>query len=169
MTAQREFDAALGERLAQAREQSGQTREGIAQQAKALGLPWHRTTVGQIEQGKHGVSAYALTVAAQIFGITLAHLVDGLPNPSPAANGPCEAAAKAARRLGCSPGHVDSMARRLWGRSLTEEREARMGSAPRSRADQARRGHVTRMLIEQLRNALPERPERPADSEENNA
>jgi transcriptional regulator with XRE-family HTH domain len=61
----------------------------------------------------------------------------------------------AARRLDRRPLEVALLARRLWGATIAEERDRRLGSseaAPRVR--QAERGHVTRALLAELRAAL---------------
>jgi hypothetical protein len=65
-----------------------------------------------------------------------------------------EAERKLARALGLEPGDVVAAAVKRWGRSLTEERDARTGAlvdenTPR-RTVQARRGRVTRQLIAEL-------------------
>jgi transcriptional regulator with XRE-family HTH domain len=66
-----------------------------------------------------------------------------------------EADAKAARSLGVTPRQVTLAAHRLWGRSLTEERDARVldriSDRASARTRQALRGHVTRTLIDELR------------------
>ncbi|MGY1680711.1 helix-turn-helix domain-containing protein [Geodermatophilus sp. SYSU D01176] len=69
---------------------------------------------------------------------------------------PNEAAIKAGKRLGIAPGLVDLWAHSLWGHSLADERDRRVGSTREGetpRALQARRGHVTRALIEELKVA----------------
>jgi transcriptional regulator with XRE-family HTH domain len=75
-----------------------------------------------------------------------------------------EATYKAASRLGVEPALVVEAAQQHWGHSLGAEREKRIGAdfadvdAPdQRRALQARRGHVTRALIEELRTYLAER------------
>lgn len=63
---------------------------------------------------------------------------------------------RAAERLGASPFEVAVAARRLWHRSMTEERDRRMatrGDASRASA-KASAGHVTRQLTEELRPLL---------------
>lgn len=66
-----------------------------------------------------------------------------------------DAERKAARRLGRTSLIVAGAARKRWGRSFTEERDARLAaqatSATPPRALQALRGHITRALIEELR------------------
>lgn len=65
-----------------------------------------------------------------------------------------EAEMKAARRLDVDPVELALAALKLWGRSLTEERDARVaeatepGATPRTL--QALRGHLTRQLLKEL-------------------
>jgi transcriptional regulator with XRE-family HTH domain len=73
----RPFGVQLGERLQQVREEKEATREDIARKARFFGLPWHRPTVGQIEQGKRGVSAPELLVLPLIYGTPLRDLLPG--------------------------------------------------------------------------------------------
>lgn len=75
-----------------------------------------------------------------------------------------EATAKAARRLGVEPQQVEEAATALWGRPLSAERDHHIKSddidlnAPENRRTlQARRGHATRPLIEELRTYFAER------------
>ncbi len=67
-----------------------------------------------------------------------------------------EATVKAARRLEVTPAEVDEAARALWGQVLAGERDRRVGSVEGEspRALQARRGHVTRALLDELRQYL---------------
>lgn len=69
-----------------------------------------------------------------------------------------EATAKAARRLGVTPGEIETAADDLWGRPFGVEREHRVSHEglpedPRDilRTLQARRGHAARALINELR------------------
>jgi transcriptional regulator with XRE-family HTH domain len=71
-----------------------------------------------------------------------------------------EAEQNAARTFGVEALEVAAAAHRLWGRSLTAEREARVeaesgGDIPAS-AVRARRGHVTRALLAELEKLLGE-------------
>jgi transcriptional regulator with XRE-family HTH domain len=78
--------------------------------------------------------------------------------PEPSARRPeLEAAGdaerKAARKLGVSPDAIAFGAQKLWGRSLAEERDRRLGEAARAlprRSLQARRGRTTRKLVQEL-------------------
>jgi len=59
----------------------------------------------------------------------------------------------AARRLNVSSEQVRVAARRLWDRTLTDERDRRvtaLGGVTTARAKQARRGHITRALLAEL-------------------
>ena len=65
-----------------------------------------------------------------------------------------EATLKAARRLGVPREELDALARAAWGRSLPSERDRRLLSvkepADSPRTIQARRGHITRSLLDEL-------------------
>jgi transcriptional regulator with XRE-family HTH domain len=77
-----------------------------------------------------------------------------------------EAAAKAARALGISRSEIDSLAQALWGTSLPAERDRRLAEMPdaeelSARSRQARRGHITRALLSELRQHMAtKRPRR---------
>lgn len=66
------------------------------------------------------------------------------------------AVVKAASRLAVDPLDVAVGAVTVWGRDLVTERDERVGvvAGEGIRARQARRGHVTRMLLDELRPAL---------------
>jgi transcriptional regulator with XRE-family HTH domain len=68
-----------------------------------------------------------------------------------------EADRHAARKLGVAPDVVAETAQRLWGRSLSEERDYRLvDTSPdlSARRKQALRGHVTRQLLTELEREL---------------
>ncbi|MGI8751209.1 MAG: hypothetical protein ACR2MN_02650 [Acidimicrobiales bacterium] len=65
-----------------------------------------------------------------------------------------EAEHKAARKLDVSTGIVSAASFSLWGRSLTAERNRRVGDVLDGRARQASRGHVTRALLGELRDRI---------------
>ncbi len=70
-----------------------------------------------------------------------------------------EATGKAAKRLDVERRDVAVAARRLWRRGLAAERDRRLsasGDATTARARQARRGHITRVLLAELRPVLDE-------------
>ncbi len=76
----------------------------------------------------------------------------------PASREFAEVNVKAARRLGVSPAEVNEAAMQLWNRPLGAERDHRFDTsdldfnAPENRRTlQARRGHATRALIDELR------------------
>lgn len=65
-----------------------------------------------------------------------------------------EADVKAARALGIEVAELRALAAQTWGRSLEREREARVDvEGVSARTVQARRGHVTRRLLDELRVA----------------
>jgi len=67
-----------------------------------------------------------------------------------------ETTVKAARKLAGKPWDVAVAAELTFGRSLADERDARVGDKPGEpmRTRQARRGHVTRRLLEEIRPAF---------------
>lgn len=71
-----------------------------------------------------------------------------------------EAERKAARRLGVEPYDVALASLQLWGRCLTDERDARVAAASEPdappRTIQALRGHITRTLLAELAPTIEE-------------
>jgi transcriptional regulator with XRE-family HTH domain len=65
-----------------------------------------------------------------------------------------EAEERAGRVLGLSATDVASLAIGLWGRTLTEERDRRVGDGGSDSGRAARRGRVTRELVKDLRARL---------------
>ena len=61
-----------------------------------------------------------------------------------------EAEQKAARRLGVPGLDIAAASFRLWGHGLTQERDSRAGD------NATRRGHITRALVEEIREVLRE-------------
>jgi transcriptional regulator with XRE-family HTH domain len=82
-------------------------------------------------------------------------LEQALPLGAPAIR---SAERKAAVKLGCPPAVIAQTARSLWGRTLSEERDRRVAErSPGVTAPEglrARRGHVTRELMEELAPAI---------------
>jgi len=67
-----------------------------------------------------------------------------------------ETTGKAARRLGADRQDVAVAGQELWGHGLAAERDRRLGVAAggpgdTARGRQARRGHITRALLDELR------------------
>lgn len=69
-----------------------------------------------------------------------------------------DADATVAERLEVPVADVLRLAAQLWNRTVTEEREARLGDASDlpMRSVQARRGHITRQLTNEIRDAMQE-------------
>jgi transcriptional regulator with XRE-family HTH domain len=70
-----------------------------------------------------------------------------------------EATAKAARALGISEHDLVALAKKVWGTSLPAERDRRLAEMPdaeelSARSRQARRGHITRVLLSELRGHM---------------
>ena len=63
---------------------------------------------------------------------------------------------RAGRTLGLSKREVALLSWGLWGRTLAEERDFRVGNEGSAATRSARRGQTTRRLIEELRTQLTE-------------
>lgn len=161
------------------REEAAFTQDDVATAARGFGLNWTRDTVAAIENGRREITLSEFTVLRGR-GIERSEL-ERLFNPkAPERSLPLKVAAqqdaerKAAQKLGVSPERIVKASERLWGRTLTAERDRllrenvgmdqaardfwkRRGQrvAPRDlRTLQATRGHITRALVEKLREAL---------------
>lgn len=150
-TSQHDFNSTLGARLQRLRAKKGLTQEQVVLMLAGFGVQRSRPAMSSTENGLRSVGAYELASLAAIYGVALTDLLADLPSPEPVEVGPDAATVNAAQSLGWPPEEVDRRALQAWGRGLTAERDARMGAATRTRGDQARRGHVTRRLIEELR------------------
>lgn len=69
------FAEAFGARLREVREAKRLTTDQVAGLARDLGLPWHRTTVGQIERGNRTVTAVELLLLPRIYAASLQELL----------------------------------------------------------------------------------------------
>lgn len=146
---------ALGDRIGTLRKARLWPRTELARRAVEHGIVWHNGAVRQIEEGTRLVTAYELTVIPSLLGISLTQLLEGLPTGGPARlNHADEGLSRAAERLGLTVDELEQAAHRLWGRTLYSEREARLSISDDSRANQAKRGHVTRALLRELRAYL---------------
>ena len=148
--------AHLGARIKTLREASHHTRAELARRAAEHGIVWHHGAVRQIEEGTRLVNAYELAIIASLFGTSAAEVLDGLPTGGPTRlNQADEGSVRAAARLGLTVEELEEAARRLWGRPLYAEREARLSANDEKRTNQAHRGHVTRAMLAELRRYLP--------------
>ncbi len=210
----------LKEHIREQRERIGLTKEGLADRARAAGLPWSHHTVWAIESGRRNVTLGEALLLQVFLDTSLDKLlrssadvvdVDGVPVKGSALptlvrppRGPgdpfaksapmqkvlvkelqreldriaskhsldvtalmkarawaaASAEKKAAHTLRMSPLELSAAAHSLWGRSLTQERDARVEDLSRhDRSGEhldldARSGHVTRALVAELRAYL---------------
>jgi transcriptional regulator with XRE-family HTH domain len=225
----------LGDHLRVIREERNLSEDEVARRARAVGLPWSRSTVVAFESGRRkSVALEELLLLSYAFGVEPADwfvgkgwakltpdaratlgvirtMLAGSPTdqwtrisermwdipefkhapgivgaqferlnqrlkranqalgpdaPPDAAIKAVEAAAgqaevKAAYKLRVEPLDVSLTAFKLWGRSLSQERDRRISEAIRSvslRSLQATRGRVTRALLRELAPKLKNRP-----------
>ena len=182
--------------------------EDVAARARAAGLNWKWDQVLNIEKGHRFLSVEELFVLPAIFGITLPELFDDTDTTplelgddcaaSPAQRRQCLSGSwtprvrdkredsgyglaelKAARKYDVEVEWIVEIAKRLWGRSLSDEREQRVQEdlelqtewnaavdkgmlkrRPTARSLQAIRGHVTRELLSELEPEIEARKRR---------
>lgn len=124
-------------------------------------LPWMRMALTQPSQHRPQEPFEAHTVEG-------VQLVTSIANPPVATSGSFlpgfdDATMKAARSIGRDPAEVHRAAVRLWRKSLPARRDDLLGdvSGVPARTVQARRGHITRQLLDELRDQLGVTPATP--------
>lgn len=162
----------LGRSLRRLRTERGLTLEQAAQTARAVGLPWTLGRWADAERGRVAASLPTLLALSAALGVPLAELLvaeeavavtpaltltpeqltEVLTGGSPPLRHVTQpdlrlalATRRVAERLDVPAEDVVEAAHALWGRSLTEERDAR-ASAPTAQA----RGIMTRNLVAEL-------------------
>lgn len=159
------FDILVGQAVRAHR--GAYTYDEYAARARTCGLPWHRNTVRAVEMGNRSVTLAEAICLATMMGCSIQDLIEAptkvaghtvpgrQPITDPAVARNLDAEIKAARRLLVTPDEIAQRAIRLWGHSLTDERERRLNRTEGMdrRSVQALRGHVTRQLVAELRNA----------------
>ena len=107
-----------------------------------------------------GLVAEAASQTTALFEATLRDFSSSIAATMPQLR---EAEQKAAKKLGVSADAVLAAALTLWGKTLTDERDARAEKQITDEASprrlQAMRGHVTRDLLDELRPVLKEKEE----------
>ena len=160
----------VAERMKEWRRASKLRQYDVALMAQRAGLPWVRSTVHAIERDVRQVSLREFLYLIQFedgpFPVTLVPMTDGARDFLYAmtdgemavrrkVDAPGETESKAARRLGVSLLDLGIVSRRAWGQTLSAERDERIRSRGLDggslRCVQARRGHVTRELLGELR------------------
>ena len=166
------FGIPLGQRLREHREQAALRQDQVARRARDAGRNWKSATVAAIETGKRELSLDEF-FALRGFPATdevLRDLFDkaagwGRAFAKVRSEAALDAEIKAARKFEVAPDAIVSASRRLWGRTLTEERDRLLQlnseTGQGARARQALRGHITRQLLGQLAAAVGKGKRRP--------
>ncbi len=120
----------LATRLRVHREHAGLGQDQLARRARDAGLNWRAATVAAIETGRRELSLeefFALRgrratddEIGYLFAIAAGW---GRAFAKARSEASLDAEIKAARKFGVSPDTVVTASRRLWGRTLTEERD----------------------------------------------
>lgn len=174
----------LPARLRETREGAQRRQQDVADDMQLLGFSsWTRVTVTAVELGRRSLSLEEALVLPAVLDTSLLDLIDrpfvtpggGVIPPElvresltgegiaprtymieSVAASPKDAETKAAARLGLDVEQLTALAHAVWRRSLTEERDARLGDVGEipARSLQARRGHITRQLLAELHGEL---------------
>ncbi len=114
-----------------------------------VGAGWHIT--GLFEDALAALPKFAERLERDVAKVPGASAITVLEASEHAGD---DTTAKAARALGATPLEVATAAQLLWDHGVAAERDARteaLGPSPNVRTRQARRGHVTRRLLAELR------------------
>ena len=151
----------------------------VAMYATAVGLHWTANTVAQVLTLRRGLSLLEVPLVAAALGVPVGRLLEGddaiaLPSgdtmpledirdaltskragKSPVTHAPLmstEDERKLANRLGISVARLQTIAGQMFGRTVTEERDSRVGdlSALPKRVAQAKRGHAMREVASEI-------------------
>ncbi len=150
------------------REDAGLRQDAVAASARARGLPWRRDTIAAIEAGRREVSLsdFITLRGVPVQRDEVASLFTEAKKLPARIAAEQDAELKAARKLGISARAVVDASVRLWGRTLTQERDRVLREnvkidnmareywtargqqdLPPARTLQAVRGHITRALL----------------------
>jgi len=175
--------------MAELRLEKGWTQADLARRMTEVGLSWTPNRVTQLETLRRPVSLYEVAALSWVFEVPVTRLLPGydrieapdgktvIPLADIRASlaghkvvhvpgrvrtvvgGYDDEIRKVAQRLDLEPRMLDWLARRLYGRTFIEEREARLGpdiaDLPKQSA-RTKRGHITRTLITDVSRLLDE-------------
>lgn len=168
----------LAGNLRRKREEHGLTQDDLAAAAREWGLDgWTRVTVSEVEQGHRRLVEEELVVLAFVLQAPIRDLLSTdasvvrvgskeLPSgvlymhegylggvPALGTRGAAVEAVlleRASRLLGESQERIAQAAGECWGHGIAEERELRLARGSGAGDIRVRRGHVTRLLVEEL-------------------
>jgi transcriptional regulator with XRE-family HTH domain len=179
---QHELNAIAGANVRRLREAKGWTQDALAMQTRRAGLLWTGSVIAAVESGRRAINLDELILLALALGLPVGELLAELVRARSveiggvkfshqaveavlegratvkskedpvqiAAGGAAEIAL--ARELGVEPEVIAKVAVRRWGHGLTQQRDEESPAGASAKA----RGHVTRRLYAQIREALRE-------------
>ncbi len=142
-----------------------QPQADVAHGMRRLGFSWAQSTVSAAESGRRHITVYELAGLCSVLHVGLPELLPELAptllHGSPLDGEPCAASDEIERhaarvlsrvpyRKSVTPEQVQSVASRLWGRRMRDERDLRLPDVGR----RGQRGHVTRRLLAEIDAAL---------------
>lgn len=172
----------VGENLATLRRRRRLSQEQAAKILRTAGLDWKKSKVAALEVGRREtIALWELFLLSVAFGVEVASWFAGegpvrgdflpqavttrgqvrdffgaaLPgvwvaDPPQGREEPTDAERRAARKLGISTRRVRVLAHMIWGQSLDEERDGHVGPD----ADPRKKGHISRVLVAEMRARL---------------
>lgn len=190
MTAPVRLEHVIARNMAGLREERRWTQADLAWEMKKRGLNWTCNTVTQIETLRRPISLLAVAALCALFSVEMTRLLAGdeeilAPDgetaipldklkdalrgegtetawPTSTRPGFPEDVRRIAKTLGLNPDDLTRLAEETYGRSFIQERDARASDAMGlSRSARTKRGHVTRSMIEELRDRIHETPKPP--------
>ncbi|HEY3924270.1 MAG TPA: hypothetical protein VGL75_06875 [Acidothermaceae bacterium] len=158
----------------------------VAMYATAVGLHWTANTVAQVLTLRRGLSLLEVPLVAAALGVPVGRLLEGddaitLPSggtvpleslrdaltskragKSPVTHQPLKSTedeSKLASRLGITVARLQTIAGQMFGRTVTEERDSRVGdlTALPKRVAQAKRGHAMREVASEIEARIASR------------
>lgn len=133
----------------QARVSRGLSQEALAKLVREMsGERWDRFKVAMLERDGRRVTAVDLILIAHALDCPVSNLLPTISLPKTVPQVVDDAEWRAAARLGLKPAKVRQLAQKLWGTSLTDERDRRTNDLR-----PGKRAHVTRALLAEIREA----------------
>jgi transcriptional regulator with XRE-family HTH domain len=143
------------------------TQQEVANAAQALGLAWKRSTVAKIETGARELSLAEFFLfrgrgfqANDLGDFTDVVNTNRTVTLKTGVAEQLDAETAIARKLGVSARAVVAASVKLWGRTITNERDRLLTDRGHvvderdARTLQATRGHITRVLVAKLRESM---------------
>ena len=174
----------VGHNLYRVRSENGESQTQCARRVSEYGLEWTRDQVASLELGRReSITIDELIILSAAYRVSLDSWFQGtdsidvagcvsmsresiratlrgvapiiIPTP-PVDAPPLECDVYVANRLGVNHAHITHIARSLWGRTLTEERDHRLDDSPDKdpKVMRTKRAGVTKQLMAEIKGYI---------------